>query len=38
MLDKKGHIKIADFGYALQLTSDKLNSTGIAGTPAWMAP
>lgn len=36
--NKKGHIKIADFGYALQLTFDKLKTDGLAGTTAWMAP
>ena len=36
--DKKGNIKIADFGYALQLTLDKLKTDGLAGTTAWMAP
>lgn len=38
LLDKKGNIKIADFGYGLQLTADKLNTNGLAGTTAWMAP
>ena len=38
LLDKKGNVKIADFGYALQLTSDKLKTDGLAGTTAWMAP
>lgn len=38
LLNQRGQIKIADFGYALQLTSDKLNTSGLAGTPAWMAP
>lgn len=38
LTDKKGRIKIADFGYALQLTFDKLKTDGLAGTTAWMAP
>lgn len=38
LLDTKGNIKIADFGYALQLTADKLNTNTLAGTTAWMAP
>jgi serine/threonine protein kinase len=33
-----GDIKIADFGFAIQLTKDKLNRKSVVGTPAWMAP
>ena len=33
-----GDIKIADFGYALQLTKEEMSSKELAGTPAWMAP
>lgn len=38
LLDKEGHIKIADFGFALQLTAEKLYAKGLVGTTAWMAP
>ena len=38
LLNKKGEVKIADFGYALQLTREKLDPKDIVGTPAWMAP
>lgn len=38
LLGKNGRIKIADFGYALQLTADKLSAQGLAGTAPWMAP
>jgi serine/threonine protein kinase len=38
LLNHRGEIKIADFGYALQLTTEKLNAMGPAGTAAWMAP
>ena len=38
MLNKNGQIKIADFGYAMQLTAEKGVAKGLAGTAAWMAP
>jgi len=38
LLNTNGAIKIADFGYAAQLTSEKLKRTTIVGTPYWMAP
>jgi serine/threonine protein kinase len=38
LLNKNGSIKIGDFGYALQLTSDKVSAQGLAGTAPWMAP
>lgn len=38
LLSKNGKVKIADFGYALQLTADKVSGNGLAGTASWMAP
>jgi p21-activated kinase 2 len=38
LLSLDGEIKIADFGFAIQLTKDKLNRKSVVGTPAWMAP
>lgn len=38
LLNKNGNIKIADFGYALQLTADKVSAQGLVGTAPWMAP
>lgn len=34
----KGQVKIADFGFAIQLTKETLNRKSVVGTPAWMAP
>jgi len=38
LLSAAGAIKIADFGYAAQLTPDKIKRNTIVGTPYWMAP
>ena len=38
LLNKSGDAKIGDFGYALQLTAEKLSVKGLVGTTAWMAP
>jgi serine/threonine protein kinase len=38
LLNLDGDIKLADFGFAIQLTKDRLNRKSVVGTPAWMAP
>lgn len=38
LFNMKGEIKIADFGFAIQLTKERQNRKSIVGTPAWMAP
>lgn len=38
LLNLKGDVKIADFGFAIQLTKGQLNRKSVVGTPAWMAP
>lgn len=38
LLGLEGDIKIADFGFAIQLTKERLNRKSVVGTPAWMAP
>jgi serine/threonine protein kinase len=38
LVNSKGEVKIADFGFAIQLTKERLNRKSVAGTPAWMAP
>jgi len=38
LLNRKGQIKLADFGFACQLTKEKAKRTSVIGTPYWMPP
>jgi len=38
LLTLDGHVKLADFGFAAQLTEKQLARNTVIGTPYWMAP
>jgi len=38
LINKNGEIKLADFGFSVQLTKAKSLRSSVLGTPYWMAP
>lgn len=38
LVSLEGDVKIGDFGYAAQLTTDRNMRNTVVGTPSWMAP
>lgn len=38
LVDKQGQVKLADFGYSAQLTSERDARSSKVGTVCWMAP
>jgi serine/threonine protein kinase len=37
LVNNEGEIKVADFGFAINLTSEQLKRTSVVGTPYWYA-
>jgi len=38
LLNSRGEVKLADFGFSCQLTKEKEKRTSVIGTPYWMPP
>jgi len=38
LVDFSGKVKVADFGFAINLTQEENKRTSVVGTPYWMAP
>ena len=38
LVDAQGNVKLADFGYSAQLTTEREQRTSRVGTVCWMAP
>jgi serine/threonine protein kinase len=38
LINLEGEVKVADFGFAINLTSEQVKRTSVVGTPYWMAP
>jgi protein-serine/threonine kinase len=38
LLNERGEVKLADFGYAAQLNRARTYRSSVVGTPYWMAP